>query len=238
MRSMEFRSAEMDAIAQPDSRSAEDREDAQGPQNQFGRATLISISPPCPRRCWCSSRSNCRIRARFRRFATTCKSGGRCGWRFPSRELDALGVPRGPKFDKIIEQIFDMQLRGKARTPEDRTKALRNLAGIKEEPKKKEEKEKKKRKGNEAAPRRKRPTRRVAKARRQAPAASTSQAPRAPAKTAPSSAKPAQSAAAAIGARAQAKHDDAAKAHHAAHKHAPSARSKPKARAAKKSRGR
>ena len=36
----------------------------------------------------------------------------------PMAELDALGVPRGPKFDKIIEQIFDMQLRGKARTPE------------------------------------------------------------------------------------------------------------------------
>src|SRR5579863_5347356 len=69
----------------------------------------------------------------------------------PFAELDALGVPRGPKFDKIIEQIFDMQLRGKARTPEDRTKALRNLAGIKDEPKKKDEKEKKpKGKGKEA----------------------------------------------------------------------------------------
>ena len=67
----------------------------------------------------------------------------------PFAELDALGVPRGPKFDKIIEQIFDLQLRGRARTPEDRTKALRSLAGIKEEPKKKEEKDKKKRKGSE-----------------------------------------------------------------------------------------
>ena len=46
-----------------------------------------------------------------------------------------------------------MQLRGRARSPEDRTKALRNLAGIKEEPKKKEEKEKKKpTKGKETAP--------------------------------------------------------------------------------------
>lgn len=62
----------------------------------------------------------------------------------PVAELDSLGVPRGPKFDKILEQLFEMQLRGKARTPEDRTKALRSLAGIKEEPKKKEEKEKKK----------------------------------------------------------------------------------------------
>lgn len=63
----------------------------------------------------------------------------------PTNELDALGVPRGPKFDKIMEQLFDMQLRGKAREPEDRAKTLRQLAGIKEEPKKKPEKEKKKR---------------------------------------------------------------------------------------------
>jgi tRNA nucleotidyltransferase (CCA-adding enzyme) len=69
----------------------------------------------------------------------------------PVAELDALGIPRGPKFDKILEQLFEMQLRGKARTPEDRTKALRSLAGIKEEPKKREEKEKKKRKAKAAA---------------------------------------------------------------------------------------
>jgi tRNA nucleotidyltransferase/poly(A) polymerase len=69
----------------------------------------------------------------------------------PAAELDALGVARGPKFDKILEQLFEMQLRGKGRTPEDRTKILRNLAGIKEEPKKKAEKEKKKAKGKEGA---------------------------------------------------------------------------------------
>jgi tRNA nucleotidyltransferase (CCA-adding enzyme) len=69
----------------------------------------------------------------------------------PVAELDALGVPRGPKFDKILEQLFEMQLRGKARLPEDRAKALRSLAGIKEEPKKKEEKDKKKRKEKEPA---------------------------------------------------------------------------------------
>ena len=71
----------------------------------------------------------------------------------PAGELEALGVPRGPKFDKILEQIFDMQLRGKARTPEDRTKVLRQLAGIKEEPKKKPEKPKKRRAVRKAAPR-------------------------------------------------------------------------------------
>jgi tRNA nucleotidyltransferase (CCA-adding enzyme) len=62
----------------------------------------------------------------------------------PAAELDSLGVPRGPKFDKILEQLFEMQLRGKGRDPETRTKLLRQLAGIKEEPKKKPEKEKKK----------------------------------------------------------------------------------------------
>jgi hypothetical protein len=69
----------------------------------------------------------------------------------PVAELDALGIPRGPKFDKILEQLFEMQLRGKARTPEDRSKALRSLAGIKEEPKRKEEKKKEKRKAKGAA---------------------------------------------------------------------------------------
>ena len=71
----------------------------------------------------------------------------------PANELEALGIARGPQFDKILEQLFDMQLRGKARNPEDRTKVLRQLAGIKEEPKKKPEKPKKKGKGGrEEAP--------------------------------------------------------------------------------------
>jgi hypothetical protein len=61
----------------------------------------------------------------------------------PTAELDALGIARGPKFDKIIEQFFEMQLRGKGKTPEDRTKILRNLGGIKDEPKKVEKPEKK-----------------------------------------------------------------------------------------------
>src|SRR5487761_1475300 len=63
----------------------------------------------------------------------------------PTAELDSLGVPRGPKFDKVLEQIFDLQLRGKGRTPEEITKRLRQFAGIKDEPKKKLKEEKKKR---------------------------------------------------------------------------------------------
>ena len=69
----------------------------------------------------------------------------------PSAELESLGVPRGPKFDKILEQMFDMQLRGRGKNPEDITKLLRQLAGIKEPPKPKEEKKKKRGKAGEAA---------------------------------------------------------------------------------------
>jgi tRNA nucleotidyltransferase (CCA-adding enzyme) len=68
----------------------------------------------------------------------------------PVAELDSLGVPRGPKFDKILEDLFGLQLRGKGRTPPDRTKLLRQLAGIKEELPKKAKEEKKK--GKEKAP--------------------------------------------------------------------------------------
>jgi tRNA nucleotidyltransferase/poly(A) polymerase len=63
----------------------------------------------------------------------------------PVAELESLGVARGPKFDKILDQFFDLQLRGKVRSPEDVTKRLKQLAGIKDEPKKKLKEEKKKR---------------------------------------------------------------------------------------------
>jgi tRNA nucleotidyltransferase/poly(A) polymerase len=67
----------------------------------------------------------------------------------PANELEALGIPRGPKFDKILDQLFDAQIRGRAKTPEDRTKLLKQFAGIKDEPKKPVEKEKKKKKGKD-----------------------------------------------------------------------------------------
>jgi len=65
-----------------------------------------------------------------------------------ANELAALGFPRGPKFDEIVEQVFGMQLTGRGKTPEEREKILRKLSGIKEQPKKKE-KEKKAGKGAE-----------------------------------------------------------------------------------------
>ena len=57
-------------------------------------------------------------------------------------ELELLGMERGPKFDKVVEDFFQLQLLGRARKPEDHAKILRKLAGIKEPPKKIEEKKK------------------------------------------------------------------------------------------------
>ncbi|HEX4002721.1 MAG TPA: hypothetical protein VHX36_08735 [Candidatus Acidoferrales bacterium] len=116
----------------------------------------------------------------------------------PVAELDALGIPRGPKFDKILDQLFDLQLRGKAKTPEDRTRILRDLAGIKDELKKKPEKEKKKGKGGEAP---------VATAK--APGGKPAE------KASDAASESGHHAAAAIGAGARAKHEKAAAARRA-----------------------
>jgi tRNA nucleotidyltransferase (CCA-adding enzyme) len=116
----------------------------------------------------------------------------------PVAELDALGIPRGPKFDKILDQLFDLQLRGKAKTPEDRTRILRDLAGIKDEVKKKPEKEKKKGKGGETP-------------------AATAKTPgaRGAEKASGPASESGHHAAAAIGAGARAKHEKAAAARRA-----------------------
>ena len=63
-------------------------------------------------------------------------------------ELEAIGMPSGPKFDQIVQDVFALQLNGRGKTPEERVKILRKLSGIKEVPKKKE-KEKKGAKGAE-----------------------------------------------------------------------------------------
>jgi tRNA nucleotidyltransferase (CCA-adding enzyme) len=57
-------------------------------------------------------------------------------------ELEVIGMPRGPKFDQVIEQMFALQLNGRGKTPEERQKTLRKLSGIKEPPKKKEKEKK------------------------------------------------------------------------------------------------
>jgi tRNA nucleotidyltransferase (CCA-adding enzyme) len=68
----------------------------------------------------------------------------------PVAELDSLGVPRGPKFDNILEDFFEAQLKGKGRDPIERTKILKKLAGIKDEPKKEEKKKPKSKEKGEA----------------------------------------------------------------------------------------
>ncbi len=163
----------------------------------------------------------------------------------PAAELGALGIAHGPKFDKILEELFEMQLRGKARNPEDRTKALRQLAGIKEEPKKKPEKEKKKQKGEESA----------AHGSKAPDAKTAAAAPHGKAhaahpflhqgKPAPGQARhgkhEGRSASSVIGARAKAKHEkeaahDGGQAHHSGPRRAHA--SKPKAGRARKARRR
>jgi hypothetical protein len=92
-----------------------------------------------------------------------------------ANELEALGMPRGQKFDQIVEQMFAMQLTGRGKTPEEREKILRKLSGIKEQPKKKE-KEKKPRAEKAAKEK-------PAKGAAPPPAAKTAPAKAAPAKT-------------------------------------------------------
>jgi tRNA nucleotidyltransferase (CCA-adding enzyme) len=66
----------------------------------------------------------------------------RIGLPVVANELQALGMPRGTKFDDIVEQVFAAQLTGRGKTPEEREKILRKLSGIKEPPKKKEKEKK------------------------------------------------------------------------------------------------
>ncbi|MGA7625267.1 MAG: hypothetical protein WCA91_16980 [Candidatus Acidiferrales bacterium] len=154
----------------------------------------------------------------------------------PAPELDALGVERGPKFDKIVDQFFELQLRGKGKTPEDRTKILKNLAGIKDEPKKPEKKEKKRKGEKDAATSPDSKGRQKSKSgsadAKAAPGGST-QAKAAPGKS--PSHEAGQSAAAAIGAKAQAKHDKAEHDTKAAHSAARAGNKKAGVRSAKKS---
>src|ERR1700676_59697 len=59
-----------------------------------------------------------------------------------SVELEALGMARGPQFERVVNEVFAAQLNGRGKTPEERVKMLRKLSGIKEAPKKKEKEKK------------------------------------------------------------------------------------------------
>jgi tRNA nucleotidyltransferase (CCA-adding enzyme) len=234
LRHMEFRSAEIDTIAHLIPEAQKVVKMLKGRKTNSARDAYFYLSsvPPEILAFIEVEMPNPRAVSKIRNYLQK--------WRpmrsaLPLAELDALGIARGPKFDKVVEQLFEMQLRGKARSPEDRTKAIRSLAGIKEEPKKKEEKEKdkKKRPGKEAPVPPKAPE---AKQRDKATPEATAKVAHAPAKAAASDDKPRLSAAAAIGARAQAKHDDAAGANRAAQKRGKISKPKTKARPAKKAR--
>jgi tRNA nucleotidyltransferase (CCA-adding enzyme) len=149
LRHLEFRSSEIEAFAAlvPDTQKAVKMLKS-GKTNSPRDAYFYISALPAERLAFIEVEfPNPRVLSKIRNYIQK--------WRplrlaLPVAELDSLGVPRGPKFDKIIEQLFEMQLRGKGRDPESRTKLLRQLAGIKEEPKKKPKEEKKKRKGMEA----------------------------------------------------------------------------------------
>src|SRR5437867_4837909 len=52
--------------------------------------------------------------------------------RLPRAEFLAMGAKPGPKFEKILEQLFFDQIDGKIRTPQQLAKEFRKLAGIPE----------------------------------------------------------------------------------------------------------
>ena len=52
----------------------------------------------------------------------------------PRTELQALGVKPGPEFDRILNQIFTLQLDGRIKSHQQLMKEMRELAGIKEPP--------------------------------------------------------------------------------------------------------
>jgi tRNA nucleotidyltransferase (CCA-adding enzyme) len=88
-----------------------------------------------------------------------------------AKELEGLGMPRGSKFDKVVEDLFQLQLLGKGRNPEDRVRVLRKLSGIKEPPKKKLKEEKKKPVKGEKKDKKEKPAEAAAASAAAAPAA-------------------------------------------------------------------
>ncbi len=133
LRNLEFRKAEIDAVANLLPEAQKIVKQTEGTQDQHAPRRLLLFSIGSLGNAGVHRNRAAQSQGAFKDPQLRPEVAGRCGWFRRRAELDALGVARGPKFDKIIEQLFELQLRGRARTPEDRTKALRNLAGIREE---------------------------------------------------------------------------------------------------------
>ncbi|HWG57953.1 MAG TPA: hypothetical protein VN661_02790 [Candidatus Acidoferrales bacterium] len=149
MRQGELRSQEIEAVANLPAEADKIVKMLKGPKTNAPRDAFAYLASQTPAMLAFveaearNSRALSKIRAYVQKWRPLHQA-------LPVAELDSLGIPRGPKFDKILEKFFEAQLRGRGRTPEERTKILRQLAGIKEEPKKKPEKEKKKPKGKDS----------------------------------------------------------------------------------------
>ena len=87
LRNLEYRANGDRRDRRTGSGNSESREDAEEHEDATPRRTPITTSHLCPPKCWRSSKWRCRIRARFPRFAITCRSGVRCAWRRPQRSL-------------------------------------------------------------------------------------------------------------------------------------------------------
>ncbi|MGH9793121.1 MAG: hypothetical protein ACRD5W_18075 [Candidatus Acidiferrales bacterium] len=108
----------------------------------------------------------------------------------PAAELEAMGMARGPEFDKVLENLFNAQLVGRGRNLQDRSKLLRRLSGIKGEVKKKEEKKLKGKGGEAATPAAAAAKAAAAKGPASAPPSGVPTKKGAPAKRAPAAASP------------------------------------------------